>query len=92
MMVSVESGSGLERRMRVQVPAESIEKEIESRLHSIGKKAKLKGFRPGKAPLHVIRKQYGPQVRKEVLSEMIQSSYSEAVGQGKTAPCGWAAY
>lgn len=88
MMVSVESGSGLERRMRVQVPAESIEKEIESRLHSIGKKAKLKGFRPGKAPLHVIRKQYGPQVRKEVLSEMIQSSYSEAVGQEKLRPAG----
>ncbi len=88
MMVSVESVSKLERRMKVQVPAEKIENEVDSRLKNVGKRAKLKGFRPGKAPMNVIRKQYGPQVRQEVLSEVIQSTYSEAIGKEQLRPAG----
>ncbi len=87
-MVTVESVSNLERRMKVQVPAAKIEDEIDSRLRSVGKRAKLKGFRPGKAPMNVLRQQYGPQVRQEVLSEVIQSSYSEAIGKEKLRPAG----
>ena len=54
MMVSVETTGSLERRMKVQVPAARIEEEIDTRLRNVGKKAKLKGFRPGKVPLKVI--------------------------------------
>jgi trigger factor len=50
MQVSVETTQGLERRMKVQVPAERIESEVDQRLQRVGKSAKLKGFRPGKAP------------------------------------------
>ncbi len=88
MMVSVESVNALERRMKVQVPADKIENEVDSRLRSVSKRAKLKGFRPGKAPMNVIRQQYGPQVRQEVLSEVIQSSYSEAIGKEQLRPAG----
>lgn len=87
-MVTVESVGNLERRMKVQVPAAKIENEIDSRLRSVGKRAKLKGFRPGKAPMNVLRQQYGPQVRQEVLSEVIQSTYSEAIGQEQLRPAG----
>jgi trigger factor len=88
MQVSVEVSSGLERRMRVQVPAEKIDKEVESRLQRVGRSAKIKGFRPGKVPAKVIRQQYGSEVRKEVLQEVLQSSYSEAVTQQKLQPAG----
>lgn len=88
MQVSVETSKGLERRMRVQVPAEKIESEVESRLKRVGRTAKIKGFRPGKVPAKVIRQQYGGQVRQEVLQEMLQSSYSEAVVQEKLQPAG----
>ncbi len=88
MQVTVESTGKLERRMRVELPAESIEKEIDSRLKRVGRTAKIKGFRPGKIPAKVVRQRYGKQVREEVLGEMMQKSYSEAVVQEKLNPAG----
>lgn len=88
MQVSVESGSGLERRVRIQIEAAEIESEIEKRLVRVGRRARIKGFRPGKAPLKVLRQQYGPQVRQEVLSEVMQSSYNQAINQEQLRPAG----
>lgn len=88
MQVSVETASGLERRMRVQVPAERIEQEVTLRLEKVGKSAKLQGFRPGKVPAKVIRQRFGSQVRQEVLQDILQSSYSEAVAQEQLKPAG----
>jgi trigger factor len=62
MQVSVSTTQGLERRIEVAVPAERVSAEIEGRLKQIARTARLKGFRPGKAPLTVVRKQYGEQV------------------------------
>ena len=64
MNVTVESTGALERRMRVEVPIERIESEVDSRLKSVGKTAKIKGFRPGKIPARVVRQRYGKQVRQ----------------------------
>jgi trigger factor len=88
MMVSVESIGGLERRMTVQVPAEKIESEIDSRLASVGRTAKIKGFRPGKVPMSVIRQRYGSQVRQEVLGELLRSTYAEAIAKESLRPAG----
>jgi trigger factor len=86
MMVTVEATGTLERRMRVQLPAERIESEIESRLKKVGRSAKIKGFRPGKVPTKVVRQRYGGQIRQEVLSDLMQKSYSDAVQQEKLNP------
>ncbi len=86
MMVTVESTGTLERRMRVELPAERIEKEVESRLKSVGKTAKIKGFRPGKVPAKVVRQRFGTQVRKEVLTELMGQSYRDAVVQENLSP------
>ncbi len=88
MLVTVESTGTLERRMRVELPAERIEKEIESRLKSVGRTAKIKGFRPGKIPPKVVRQRYGGKIRQEVLSELMQKSYSDAVIQENLNPAG----
>jgi trigger factor len=88
MQVSVESTGKLERRMQVQVPAERVAKEIATRLKQLSRTARLNGFRPGKAPLTVIRQQFGPQVHREVIGELMQSSFSEAVNQSQLAPAG----
>src|SRR5437762_576220 len=74
--------------MRVQVPAGRIEKEVEARLVTAGKTAKLKGFRPGKVPAHVIRQRFGMQIRQEVLQDVVQTSYSEAIVREKLRPAG----
>ena len=88
MQVSVESTGKLGRRMQVQVPAERVSSEIASRLKQLSRTARLNGFRPGKAPLTVIRRQFGPQVHREVIGELMQSSFSEAVNQNRLAPAG----
>ena len=86
MQVTVESTGTLERRMRVELPAERIEKEVENRLKSVGRTAKIKGFRPGKVPPKVVRQKFGTQVRQEVLSELMSSSYSDAIAQENLQP------
>lgn len=86
MQVSVESLSSLERRMEIQVPAAEIEKAIDDRLLKMSRTVRLKGFRPGKVPVKVVRQQFGEQIRQEVLGDVMQSSFAEAVGQQKLAP------
>lgn len=88
MQVSVESTGALERKMTVVVPEERIEQEVAKRLKSISKTAKLDGFRPGKVPFSIIQKRYGQQVRDEVMGDVIQSTYYEAVVQEKLNPAG----
>jgi len=88
MQVSVESTSKLERRMQVQVPAERVTQEIATRLKTLSRTARLNGFRPGKAPLNVIRRQFGVQVHREVIGELLQSSFAEAVSANKLVPAG----
>jgi trigger factor len=88
MQVSVESIGKLERRMQVQVPAERVSQEIAARLKTLSRTVRLNGFRPGKAPLNVIRRQFGGQVHREVIGELLQSSYAEAVTQNQLTPAG----
>lgn len=86
MQVSVESTGALERRMEVQVPAERVEKAVDERLQRMSRTVRLKGFRPGKVPVKVVRQQFGQQVRQEVLGDVMQSTFNEAVVQEKLTP------
>ncbi len=88
MQVSVESTSTLERKMTVQVPADKVSAEVESRLKEVGKTARLDGFRKGKVPFSVIRKRFGGQVHREVLGDLIESSYRDALMEEKLNPAG----
>ena len=88
MQVSVENTGKLARRLEVQIPAERVNQEISDRLKRIGKTARLNGFRPGKAPLTVIRQQFGAQVHREVIGDLLQSSFAEAVTQKQLNPAG----
>ncbi|MEZ5566204.1 MAG: trigger factor [Gammaproteobacteria bacterium] len=86
--VSVESGQGLERRLKVSVPAIRITREIETRLRSVGRSAQIKGYRPGKVPEKVIRQRFGSQVREEVLQDILRSTYNEALSRQEFRPAG----
>lgn len=86
MQVSVSTTVGLERRIEVAVPADRISGEIETRLKQIARTARLKGFRPGKAPLPVVRQQYSSQVQSEVVGDLIRETYSEVVSRENLKP------
>lgn len=86
MQVSVTATVGLERKLEVAVPAARVAEEVNTRLRDISRTARLRGFRPGKAPLEVVRRQYGSQVQTDVVSEMLQRSFTEAVNAEKLRP------
>lgn len=88
MQVSVEKLEGLERRVNIQVPASRVDDEVRSRLSQLARRVKLDGFRPGKVPLKVVQRMYGPQVRQEVLGEVLEQSFREAVSQENLRPAG----
>jgi len=88
MQVSITATGGLERRLEVAIPAAQIDGEVAQRLNKISRTARLKGFRPGKAPLAVIRQQYGEQVHGEVINDLMRASFSEAVAREKLSPAG----
>ncbi|MFO1324784.1 MAG: trigger factor [Burkholderiales bacterium] len=79
MQSTLETLGQLERRLSVAVPLAEIEGEIDKRLARLAKSVKLPGFRPGKVPLKMVVAQYGPQVRSDVISDAVQSSFAEAV-------------
>lgn len=88
MQVSVESPSKLERRLTVIVPVEKLNEAYDKRIAKVAKDAKIAGFRPGKAPLNVIKQRYGDSVRQEALSDVIQTSLYDAIHQEKLNPVG----
>ena len=81
MQVSVSTVSGLERRIEVSIPAARVASEIEARFKNLARTVRLKGFRPGKAPMPVVRQQFGAQVQSEVVGDLLRDSYAEVVTQ-----------
>ncbi|MGB0450402.1 MAG: trigger factor [Porticoccaceae bacterium] len=70
------------------VPAERIEKEVSDRLQKATKTVNIPGFRKGKVPLKVVKQQYGKGVRQEVVGEVVNSSFYEAIKQEDLQPVG----
>ena len=88
MQVSVTSRSNLERELKVGIPAERVEQEITERLEKASKTVRIKGFRKGKVPLKVVRQQYGKGVRQEVVGELVNKTFYEAVAKENLQPVG----
>ena len=88
MQVSVEAGEGLERKLKIQIPTETVDMQVESRLKSMLPRVKIDGFRPGKVPMKVVKQHYGDQVFQEVAGELIQNSFHEALTQENLHPAG----
>ena len=86
MQVSVVNSGGLKRHVTVQIPEAEIQQKVDSRLQELSKQVKLKGFRPGRIPMTVIRQRYGKQVRLEIANEAMQTSLQQAIRDEKLRP------
>lgn len=89
MQATVETLSNLERRMTVSVPMKPIEEEVGQRLGRLARTVKMAGFRPGKVPMSLVQKNYGPQVFDEVISSTVERSFTEAVTENKLRVAGY---
>jgi len=88
MQVSLETTSGLERRLTVGVPAQKVDSAVDEKLREAQKTVRLNGFRAGKVPLREVKRRFGSAVRNEVLADVMRDSFLEAVEQENIQPAG----
>ena len=86
MQVSVENTGGLERRLTVHVPESEFKDKVELKLKELSKQVRIKGFRPGRVPMSVVRQRYGKQVRQDIVSETMQTSLQQAIQEESLRP------
>lgn len=86
MQVTLENLSGLERKLKIVIPAERVANEVQKKMHKVAATAKIPGFRAGKVPLVVAQKHYGGAVRKDILADLINETCMQAVRQEKLDP------
>ncbi|MFN8791703.1 MAG: trigger factor [Bdellovibrionales bacterium] len=88
MKSSVENVSNLQRRLHVEIPAAVVENTFQKHFTNIQKNVELKGFRKGKAPIATIRSVYGDRVKMDVVQDLIQNHYAQALMAHKLEPIG----
>lgn len=88
MQVSVTTTEGLQRRMTIAVPVDTVEQQVRDRLKSLASTVRIDGFRPGKVPMSVVERRFGDKVRSEVRSDVVQRSFDDAVVREKLRPVG----
>jgi len=86
MQVKETTNEGLKRGFEITVPQADVAKAETKRLEEIGKKAKIQGFRPGKAPLDIIRQRFAAEVQGEVLDRLINESVESTLKERKLRP------
>ena len=79
MQVTVEDVSDIKKIMHVEIPEEKVAKELNNAYKRLKKTAKIKGFRPGKAPLSILERLFKKDVHNEVSSKLLQNSVVEAI-------------
>ena len=88
MQVSVETTQGLGRRVTITVAADSIESAVKKELLDVAKKVRIDGFRKGKVPMHIVSQRYGASVRQDVLGDLMQRNFVDAIIKEKINPAG----
>ena len=88
MEVQVENPGGLARRVRVTIAPERVERAYEDRLKRIASRVRVPGFRPGKAPMKVVKQQYGDSARAEAVTDLVRETWPQALTQAGVAPAG----
>lgn len=86
MLKSVEEISATKKRLRIEIPADVVEGEFQRALKEIQSKARIPGFRPGKAPISIIEKKFGKDAESEVLEKLVSKSYDNAIKEAKLRP------
>jgi trigger factor len=81
MKTSVEEISSIKKKVFIEIPEDQVNKEVESFYKDLGKKAKIKGFRPGKVPRNILERYFKDYVKTEVVQKLIQDTYPQALSE-----------
>jgi len=86
MKVEIEQVSPIRKKMSVALPPELVDQEVDKAYLNLQKQVKIKGFRPGKAPLALLQRYFKAQVEEDVISALVQDSYPQALDETKMLP------
>lgn len=86
MLKTVEDVSTTKKRLKIEIPADTIESEVRKGLKEAQKQAKFPGFRPGKAPMTMVEKKFGREVEADVLEKLLPRYYTEALKAADVKP------
>src|SRR5688572_1530335 len=86
MQVTETLNEGLKREFKIVLPAGDIDRKLESRLKQFGQTARIPGFRPGKAPLQLLKSRYGEAFRSEVLQEAVNDGSTRTISERGLRP------
>ena len=86
MDVTVNDISSVKKQLAISVDGETVAEKLDGIYAKLRKKAKIRGFRPGRAPLNIIKRLYRDQARMEALDELIQEAYRKALQERELAP------
>ncbi len=86
LQITSREGTGVERRLRISVPADTVRAAKERAASKVAKHVRLPGFRPGKAPAAMVRKQFAQAIEQEALESLMQEAYTAVVEQEKLEP------
>lgn len=86
MEANIKDLSSVQKQIKVSLPANTVKAKIDQAFHVWQKRAAIKGFRPGKAPLELVRKEYKEEVEKEVMGDLIRDSLSDVISQHNLEP------
>jgi trigger factor len=86
LRVNVEEITPIKKKMNVEVPEDLVVKEVDSFYRELSRKAKIKGFRPGKVPRNILERHFKDYVKAEVIQKLIQESYPQALSEAKLQP------
>jgi trigger factor len=88
MQFTVSAGEGLTRRIEVAIPHTRVAGQVDRKLRELSRTARIRGFRPGKVPLPILKQQYGAQVHGDTVTELIRETFAEAIDKEKLRPAG----
>ncbi len=86
MKVNVEDISLIKKKINVEIPEDQVIREVDSFYGELRKKAKIKGFRPGKVPRNILERHFKDYVKAEVIQKLIQDTYPAALSENNLHP------
>lgn len=88
METNIEEISQVKRQINVEIEAEEVTKKLDQAYNELSKRAKVKGFRPGKTPRKILEQYYGNEVMADVKNDLIKESFSKVIEKTKLFPLG----
>lgn len=88
METRIEEISQVKRRLNVEIDAEEVTRKLDQAYRRISKSARIRGFRPGKAPRRIIERYYGKEILDDVRHDLIEESFPKAIQETELVPVG----